>query len=180
MVDGFDTIDARAEGLEPADLIFIFGTRLDAPAHIAAELFRRGLAPLVVATGGSGRQADGLNESAHHLEILVRSGVPRGAVIVEDRSTTTTENVRFALPLIEARIGAPSSVITVVKRHHRRALITFARCAPTIERFFVADYQPAAVTRDRLEREVRYIRELIAQGVDPLVADGNGWCRSDA
>jgi hypothetical protein len=44
----------------------------------------------------------------------------------------------------------------------------------------VADYQPAAVTRDRLEREVRYIRELVAQGVDPLIADGNGWCRSDA
>jgi uncharacterized SAM-binding protein YcdF (DUF218 family) len=173
-------IDARAEGLEPADVIFIFGTRLDTPARIAADLFRRGLAPLVVATGGAGRQADGLNEAAHHVEILVKAGVPREVVIVEDRSTTTTENVAFALPLIEARIGPPRSVIAVVKRHHRRALITMARLAPTIERFFVADYQPEAVTRDRLERELEYIRELIAQRVDPLVTDGNGWRRSDA
>jgi hypothetical protein len=61
VTDGLDTIDARADGLAPSDVIFIFGTRMDAPAVIAAELFHCGFAPLVVATGGAGRQHDHLN-----------------------------------------------------------------------------------------------------------------------
>lgn len=101
------TIDARAVGLGPADLIFVFGTRLEAPAVLAADLFIRGLAPLVVVTGGTSRQADGLNEARHHLELLTIRGVPRDAVIVEDRSANTSENVLFALPLVHARCGDP-------------------------------------------------------------------------
>jgi len=55
-------IDARAAGLAAADLIFVFGTRLTEPAVIAADLYRRSLAPFVVLTGGSDRQPDRLNE----------------------------------------------------------------------------------------------------------------------
>ena len=179
MSDTLDMIDARADGPAPSDVIFIFGTRMDAPAVIAAELFHCGFAPLVVATGGAGRPHDHLNEATHHLELLIRAGVPHAAVLVEDRSTNTVENVQFALPPIEARIGPPRSVIAVVKWHHRRALVTLARYAPTIERLYAAAYQPDSVTQDRLEREAEYMRELTAQGIDPLVADGHGWRRSD-
>jgi len=176
-------MDARADGIGPADLIFVFGTRLAAPAELAAEQFLSGRAPVVVVTGGSSRQADGLNEAEHHRNVLLSLGVPLDAIIVENRSSTTPENVLFALPLIEARCGSmPTTVIAIVKRYHRRALVTLARYTPTIERIFAVDYEPdtglAPPSPDRPEREARHLESLLAEGVDLLIADGHGWRRS--
>jgi len=170
-------IDARAPGLAAADLIFVFGTRMAEPARLAAGLFTRQLAPLIVVTGGSARQQDGLNEAAHHLGLLVGAGVTEERVLVEHRSTSTHENVVFALPLIEGRHLQPRTVIAVVKRHHRRALITLARHVPSIERIYAVDYD-GGVTAARADKEHRYVRSLIADGYDPLVADGHGWRRT--
>jgi uncharacterized SAM-binding protein YcdF (DUF218 family) len=172
-------IDARAEGLGEADLIFVFGTRLAEPAGIAAVLFERRLAPLVVLTGGSSRQADGLNEAEHHLDLLLEAGVPQRSIVVENRSSYTHENIHFALPLILERQPSPRRVIAVVKQNHRRALVLLAGHVPTVERIYSATY-PAPATPDRTERELRYLRELTAAGVDPLVADGDGWRRTSA
>jgi uncharacterized SAM-binding protein YcdF (DUF218 family) len=178
-------MDAQAPGLGPADLVFVFGTRLARPAELAADLFVDGLAPLVVVTGGSERQADGRNEAEHHREVLLARGVPEAAVIVENRSTNTPENVLFALPLIEARCAEPPvTVIAVVKRFHRRALITLARFVPSVERIYAVVYEPdvaiAPPSSDRTERELAHLESLAAECVDLLVADGNGWCRTSA
>jgi uncharacterized SAM-binding protein YcdF (DUF218 family) len=176
-------MDARAPGLGPADLSFVFGTRLARPAELAADLFLNGLAPMVVVTGGSERQPDGLNEAEHHRDVLLSKGVPEHAIVVENRSTNTPENVLFALPMIGARCDrAPETVIAVVKRFHRRALITLARLMPSIERIYAVDYEPdvalAPPNPDRTQRETTHLQALAAEGVDLLVADGNGWRRS--
>lgn len=172
-----DTIYADAPGLRPADLIFVFGTRLDEPARIAAELFHRRLAPLVLVTGGSARQPDRLNEAEHHRDLLLAGAVPGDCVIVENRSSSTYENVVFALPLLERRCPNPRSVIAVVKKNHRRALITLAQHVRSIERIYSASYD-TAVNLDRIDKERRYMRDALASGIDPLVADGAGWRRS--
>lgn len=178
-----EIMDARAPGLGPADLIFVFGTRLARPAELAGDLYLDGLAPFVVLTGGSSRQADGLNEADHHRELLLNRGVPESALVVERRSSTTPENVQYALPLIEERCGElPTTVIAVVKRFHRRALITLAQSVPTIERIYAVDYEPdvslAPPSADRREREAAYFESMAAEGIDLLVADGNGWRRA--
>jgi hypothetical protein len=64
-----------------------------------------------------------------------------------------------------------------VKRSHRRALVTLARHAPSIERIYAVDYDTNA-SAERIDKEHRYMCELVGVGVDPLVADGNGWRRS--
>lgn len=176
-------MDARAPGLGSADLIFVFGTRLARPAELAADTYLEGLAPFVVVTGGSSRQADGLNEADHHRQVLLSRGVPESALIVENRSSTTPENVQYALPLIEERCGAlPATVIAVVKRFHRRALITLAQYIPTVERIYAVDYEPdvslAPPSPDRTQREAAYFESMASEGVDLLVADGNGWRRT--
>ena len=170
-------IDARAAGLAAADLIFVFGTRLTEPDLLAADLYRRCLAPFVVLTGGSDRQPDGLNEAEHHQGLLMAAGVPADSVIVENRSSNTYENVLFALPLIEQRRPNPRSAIAVVKRSHRRALITLAHHAPSIGRIYAVDYD-IDVGAARIAKQRRHVRELVGAGVDPLVADGQGWRRS--
>jgi hypothetical protein len=176
-------MDARAPGLGHADLIFVFGTRLARPAELAADGYLDGLAPFVVVTGGSSRQADGLNEADHHRGVLLGRGVLENALIVERHSSTTPENVQYALPLIEERCGElPKTVIAVVKRFHRRALIVMARYMPTVERIYAVDYEPdvtlAPPSPDRTEREAVYFESMASEGVDLLVADGNGWRRT--
>ena len=102
-----ELIDAWAPGQEPADVIFVFvfGTRLESPAALAAESYRDGLAPLVVVTGGAARQRDGLVEADRHRALLIDKGVPGDAIVAENKSATTTENVLLALPLIQARVS---------------------------------------------------------------------------
>jgi hypothetical protein len=178
-------MDARAPGLARADLIFVFRTRLALPAELAADHYLAGLAPLVVVTGGSSRQPDGLNEAEHHRDVLVARGVPHHAVIVESQSSTTPENVLFAIPLIEERCQQlPTTVIAVVKRFHRRALITLARYVPSVERLYAADYEPDATlappSPDRGQREALHFESMAAEGIDLLVADGHGWRRTSS
>lgn len=172
-------IDARAAGLGPADLIFVFGTRLAVPAGIGAGLFKQGLAPFIVVTGGAARQPDGLNEAEHHRTLLLAAGVPNDSIVVENQSSNTQENVLFALPLIAQRHPNPRTVIAVVKRNHRRALVLLARHVPSLEQIFAVDYEVEA-RPGRVEKERRYLRELAAGGADLLVVSGHGWRRSGA
>jgi uncharacterized SAM-binding protein YcdF (DUF218 family) len=83
-----------------------------------------------------------LNEAEHHRGLLLGAGLPADCIIFENQSSNTKKNVLFAVPLIEERQPRPPSVIAVVKRSHRRALITLARYAPSIERIYAVDYEP--------------------------------------
>lgn len=177
MGDFPETLDARCDALGRADAIIVFGTRLPDPAHRAADLFQRGLAPVVVVTGGAARQADGLNEAHRHAQILREAGVPVGAVVVDDRSTHTGENVRFALEALAQREIIPRTVIAVVKEHHRRALVTLAHQGPSIETIYSATY-PAPISDERLQKEALHFERLDTEGVDLLVRTNEGWRRT--
>jgi hypothetical protein len=186
-------IDAQAGEVLSADLIFIFGTRHWTPAELAAELYHAGRAPLVVTTGGPNRHPRGVSEAVMHQRLLVGAGVPEEAVIVEDRSATTLENVTMAAPLIAQAVGSARSVIAVVKWFHRRALVALAAHAPHIERIYAAAYEPFNAERRivlsrqnwadscprSVRRETRYMRELGVGGVDLLQRTGAGWIRTD-
>jgi hypothetical protein len=132
-----------------ADLLFVFGTRLLAPAYIAGELFLQGRAPYVVLTGGVNHRT-GENEARHHYVLLREAGVPGDRILVEDRSTNTAENVAFALALIheDYPVLTVGSVLAVCKwMHSRRALMTLKRHFPPGIRYYAATYEPAGVPR---------------------------------
>jgi uncharacterized SAM-binding protein YcdF (DUF218 family) len=133
-----------------ADLLFVFGSRHNTPAQLAAELYARQLAPLIVLTGGENRYT-GANEAEAHYALLVEAGIPQDRIIVENRSTNTLENVTFALPLIEQRVALSSlrSVLAVCKwMHSRRALMTLKRHFPRGVRYYAHTYTPENVTRE--------------------------------
>lgn len=190
--DDVQIIDSHAGAIGQADFILLFGTRHWTPAELAADLFLAGHSPLIVATGGSDRHPKQLSEAIVHRDLLLAAGVPSEAVVTETKSLSTTENVTLALPLIEQRIGSPRSVIAVVKWYHRRALVTLARHAPSIERIYAADYEPfntdrrIALSRSNwrdscprsVERERQYMDDFVAAGVDVLARTGAGWVRT--
>ena len=123
----------RVERAKSADAIMIFGTgvRADGTASMtlrartrhAYELWKRGLAPLILCTGGVG--AHGPAESEVQKRLLVGWGVPASAIVIEERSTSTWENAKFGAPLLPR--GA--QVIAVSDPYH------LWRCARDCEQF---------------------------------------------
>ncbi len=143
-------LDATTPLPEKADLIFIPGTRLATPALLASDVFRRGIAPYIVVTGGENRYT-GINEAKAHYDTLVSKGVPPEHIIVENRSTNTLENVTFALPLIEERMNltAVKSVLIVAKwMHSRRVMMTLKRHLQNRIRYYAYTYEPEGITRE--------------------------------
>jgi uncharacterized SAM-binding protein YcdF (DUF218 family) len=94
---------SRRDDRGPADAILVVGRalRADRPtpgfaARLAhgAELFRAGLAPRVIVAGGlTGRATR--TEAAAGREVLLELGVPADAILCEDRSRHTLENLAY-------------------------------------------------------------------------------------
>ncbi len=81
-------------------------------ALVAVELYRAGVAPRVVLTGGVG---DAPPSEARVAAALVReAGVPDGALLLEERSASTEENARFAAQ----ELGAGARVVVVTDAYH--------------------------------------------------------------
>lgn len=90
----------------------------------AARLWQAGEVSAVVCCGGLGRHPPA--EAVVMRDLLRGLGLPEAAILIEDRSTTTAENVAFALPLLRAR--GESAVIVVTDWYHApRARLTARR-----------------------------------------------------
>jgi DUF218 domain len=141
-------LDLHAEPVE-ADLAFVFGTRLPQPAELAVRLYQTGLVPLIVLTGGRNRLTNQI-EAHDHRDMLTDAGVPLEQIIVEDQSTNTLENVRFALPLLAAKrdLTTIGRILVIAKWYHaRRAMMTLKRHLPHGIRYFPISYEPAGSSR---------------------------------
>jgi uncharacterized SAM-binding protein YcdF (DUF218 family) len=94
---------ARGAPPRPADAILVLGRALRADRPTAAfeerlaygaELFERGLAPRILVAGGLTGDAT-RSEAAAGEEFLVARGIPAPAIVREDRSRHTLENLLF-------------------------------------------------------------------------------------
>ncbi len=171
---------------QPADLAFVFGTRLPEPAHLAADLFQGHLAKYIVLTGGSNRST-GVQEALLHTDLLLVRGVPEDRIILETSSVNTFQNVEFALAEISARLALENikGITAVVKWYHsRRCLMILKRHLPPGIRYYVESYEPEAVTRsgwqadpyarDRALKEWAYIPKYLASGNLAEVREDDG------
>lgn len=66
-----------------------------------AALFHAGKIDRIVTCGGLGKHPP--SEASAMAQILRDAGVPPGAIVLEDRSTTTGENIANALPLLDTK-----------------------------------------------------------------------------
>ncbi|CCD98480.1 YdcF family protein [Bradyrhizobium sp. STM 3809] len=92
--------------LRPADLLFVFGTRVDEElrAETAARLWQQGYFRHAIVSGGVTPGAE-LSECTLIKAAMVRRGVPAERILEEHRAMNTGENVQFALPVIDAALG---------------------------------------------------------------------------
>ncbi len=107
---------------QKADAIIIFGARvyrggvpspiLRSRTHHAFDLWKQGLAPLIVCTGAIGDYAPA--ESVVESQLLRGWGVPEKAILRDEASTSTLENARNAAELLPEK----AVVIAVSDPYH--------------------------------------------------------------
>ena len=123
--------------LVPSDCILVLGSHDQRVARRGAELYLDGFAPLLVFSGGLGRLTKALwqeTEADLFARIAVELGVPREAILIENRSTNTGENILFSRQLLDANGLMPQKFIVVQKPYmERRSYATFKKQWPDKE-----------------------------------------------
>ena len=127
--------------LEPADLLFVFGTREDVElrAAEACRLWHEGFFRWSIVSGGV-TPGSPLTECEIIKPAMVAGGIPEGRILEEHRATNTGENVIFSLPVIAAALGLKNirSVICLGNRWTaRRYPMTLHRHWPEVEKMLV-------------------------------------------
>ena len=101
---------------EKADVIVGFGNFNTNIARRAAELYLQGLAPVVLVTGGLGRNTEGLlpePEAVRFARVAMECGVPEMAILMEPDSTNTAENILFTRRMLEEKGIAHDRILGV-------------------------------------------------------------------
>ncbi|MEU3507475.1 YdcF family protein [Streptomyces longwoodensis] len=123
--------------LRPCSVAIGLGSHDLGVADTAADLYKRGMAPLLVFTGATSpttRERMPRGEAVHYRERAIELGVPASAVLVEPRARNTGENIRFSQELLEAADVEVSSVLLISKPYEeRRAYATARKLWPEVE-----------------------------------------------
>jgi uncharacterized SAM-binding protein YcdF (DUF218 family) len=123
----------RRSEVEKADAIVVLGAAqydgrpspvLKSRLDHAIDLFKRGYAPLLVVTGGSGK-GDTTTEADVGRKYALAKGIPEAAIIVENRGRTTSESLRTVSEMLKAR--NMKSTILVSDAFHMLRLRIMAR-----------------------------------------------------
>ncbi|MEU3480230.1 YdcF family protein [Streptomyces sp. NPDC033754] len=105
----------------------LLASRLDRGRQVYETLAARGGdAPVLIASGGQGPDEE-VPESHAMADYLVERGFPAGAVVREDRSRTTEENMLFSKELMERDRPGSSCVIVTNNFHAFRAALMARR-----------------------------------------------------
>ena len=102
--------DSRQQQLQPADALVVFGAAeydgrpspvFRARLEHANDLFRRGLAPVVITTGGAAADPN-FSEGGVGRDYLIRRGVPESALIAETQASDTAESAQRVAVIMRA------------------------------------------------------------------------------
>ncbi|WP_131739459.1 YdcF family protein [Actinomadura roseirufa] len=183
-------VDVHALPPDEPTACFLFGTNQVPPVEIAAERYHRGLAPLIIATGGVNRHT-GIVEGRVFRKLLIELGVPANVIRVEDRSANTRQNVENALPFVREALAEGLAITAVSKWYHRRAIHLMKTVAPEVGTFHAIGWDPVysgePITRQdwpgvpagkrRVIREWDEVSRRVADGSFAAVERLDGaWC----
>jgi uncharacterized SAM-binding protein YcdF (DUF218 family) len=163
--------------LEPADLLFVFGTREDVDLRVetACRLWREGFCRWIIVSGGMTPGADA-SECDIIKHAMVASGVPPQIILEEHRARNTGENVIFSLPVIEAELGLANirSVICLGNSWTaRRYPMTLHRHWPRVKKMLVT-IDSFATSRSLWHTNPEFRRRVLHEWdkIEPYKAQG--------
>ncbi|MBJ6645023.1 YdcF family protein [Streptomyces sp. BSE7-9] len=145
MISTQDWADARrvwdyhqmGHALRPCSVAIGLGSHDLGVADTAVDLYKRGLAPLLVFTGATSpttRERMPRGEAVHYRERALELGVPSEAILVEPHARNTGENIRFSRKVLEESGVEVASVLLISKPYEeRRAYATARKLWPGVE-----------------------------------------------
>jgi uncharacterized SAM-binding protein YcdF (DUF218 family) len=163
--------------LKPADLLFVFGTRVDVDERVdeACRLWREGYCRWGIVSGGV---TPGSTRSGCEIikAAMVARGVPAEKILEEHRAMNTGENVIFSLPLIDAALGLKNirSVICLGNTWTaRRYPMTLQRHWPEVEKMLVT-VDSFAAPRALWHTDPEFRRRILSEWdkIEPYKAKG--------
>jgi uncharacterized SAM-binding protein YcdF (DUF218 family) len=120
--------------VEKSDCILVLGSHDLRVAERGAELYLQGFAPVLIFSGGLGNFTKEMwdeSEADKFAAVAVKLGVPHDAILIENRSTNTGENILFTQQLLKENGLDPESFIVVQKPYmERRSYATFKKHWP--------------------------------------------------
>jgi len=120
--------------VEKADCILVLGSHDLRVAERGAELYLQGFAPVLIFSGGLGNFTLEMwdePEADKFAAVAVKMGVPENAILIENKSTNTGENILFTQKLLKENGLDPESFIVVQKPYmERRSFATFLKHWP--------------------------------------------------
>ena len=163
--------------LKPADLLFVFGTRVDVEQRVdeASRLWRAGYFRWSIVSGGITPGSE-RSECAIMADAMIARGVPRELILREDRAMNTGENVIFSLPVIDGALGLANirSVICLGNSWTaRRYPMTLHRHWPEVEKMLVT-VDSFATPRARWHTDPEFRRRVLSEWdkIEPYKARG--------
>lgn len=131
------------------------GPALERRAQHAAALYRRGLAPRIICSGGVGTYppAEAIVACGHVAEL----GVPPSALILEAQSRNTEENAAYTAALMRAH-GWQSAILDSDGFHLYRASLMFERAGIAV---YPSPTETTVGPMNPIERIVREVREAL-------------------
>ncbi|HEY5462100.1 MAG TPA: YdcF family protein [Hanamia sp.] len=120
--------------LAKSDCILALGSHDLRVAERAAELYLQDWAPLLIMSGGLGNFTKEMwteKEADKFAAIAIKKGVPENAILIENKSTNTGENILFTQKLLEEKNLDLKSFIVVQKHYMEcRSYATFKKHWP--------------------------------------------------
>lgn len=164
--------------LKKADCIFVLGSMDTRVAEYAADLYLQGYAPVLLMSGGFGNFTTGVfkkPEAEIFADIAVGKGVPRGAILIENKSTNTGQNIEFSKRILAQQGLDPKTFILVQKPYmERRTYATFKKVWPekefivTSPQILFDNYPSEAYSKDQIINimvgDLQRIKEYPAKG----------------
>jgi len=130
----------RHDRARAAPVIIVLGARvltngrasgsLEARTAQAVELYRRGLSPMILFSGGVGRNPPA--EALVARQLALDAGVPASACLVETESHSTKQNAAFSTRLLAAR-GVREAIVVSDPYHLYRAQQYFHRAGLKVQ-----------------------------------------------
>ncbi|MFA6315046.1 MAG: YdcF family protein [Candidatus Paceibacterota bacterium] len=136
-----------------ANIALVFGTwnAQKSAVEKAVEIFKRGLVPKIIFSGGLNENS-GMVESESMANEAIKSGIASEDIYIENRSTNTLENVLFSLALIDKELGLENvnAITAIMKNYHsRRVLMTLKKHVPNHIILKAAPYKSPQYDFDR-------------------------------
>jgi uncharacterized SAM-binding protein YcdF (DUF218 family) len=146
--------------VKKCDCILVLGSHDLRVAERGAELYLQGYAPIIIFSGGLGRLTQDMwseTEAEQFAKIAVAKGVPKEAILIENKSTNTGENILFTQQLLKEHNLTPQSFIVVQKPYmERRSYATFKKHWPdkevivTSPQISFADYPTSEIPLEKV------------------------------